>query len=138
VALAVAALAGCGGGSERSAAPPPRLPAALASQLAQRSDRVAALLEVGQSCPALDEARRLHEQTIAAINTGRVPGPLQEQLSGAVGDLVDRIHCVPPPRNEDEDKKPAKDHEGKDHKGKDHKGKDGGDHGDGSGHGGGG
>jgi hypothetical protein len=38
----------------------------------------------------------LQRRTVAAINAGRVPAELQEQLSGAVNDLASRVTCVPP------------------------------------------
>jgi hypothetical protein len=103
--LLAATLAGCGSG--RKAAPPePKLPVALAEQLAARSDKVAEALDAGDSCRALEEAVRLHRETIAATNAGRVPGPFQEQLGTTAQDLVSRIRCVPPPaqeENKDED-----------------------------------
>ena len=91
------AIAGCGSGSDkRAAAPPPRLPSALASQLAHASDSVAAALDTGDSCSALTLAQTLQQKTIAAINGHHVAGPLQEPLQAAVNDLVGRIQCVPP------------------------------------------
>jgi len=57
---------------------------------------VAAALAAGDSCGALALARRLQQRTIAAINDGKVAAGLQEQLSGAVNELVTRVHCVPP------------------------------------------
>jgi len=57
---------------------------------------VAAALAAGNSCRALALARRLQQRTIAAINDGKVAAGLQEQLSGAVNELVTRVRCVPP------------------------------------------
>jgi hypothetical protein len=57
---------------------------------------VAAALAAGDSCRALALARRLQQRTIAAINHGKVAAGLQEQLSGAVNELVTRVRCVPP------------------------------------------
>ena len=95
-ALAVAlCLAGCGSGAGRHTAPPPRLPRALAAALAARSDAVAQALDAGDSCGALSLAQDLQRQTIAAINAGRVSGPLQEPLQGAANLLVGRIRCTP-------------------------------------------
>jgi hypothetical protein len=117
-ALAVAlCLAGCGSGSERRVAPQPKLPAPVASALASRSDEVAQSLAGGDDCRALTLAQQLQDETIAAINAGRVPGAFQEQLSSTVGDLVSRIQCVPAAKPRDNGK-----HEGK-HK-KKHKGDD--------------
>jgi hypothetical protein len=99
--LAALWLAGCGSSTpERRAAPRPHLPSPLAGPLADRSDKVAAALDAGDSCQALIEARRLQQATIEAINTGRIPGPFQEHLTSTVGDLVARIQCVPPSDDE--------------------------------------
>jgi hypothetical protein len=117
-ALAAAlCLAGCGSGSERRVAPQPKLPAPVASALASRSDEVAQALAGGDHCRALTLAQQLQDETIAAVNGGRVPGAFQEQLSSTVGDLVSRIQCVPVAKPRDNGK-----HEGK-HK-KKHKGDD--------------
>jgi hypothetical protein len=99
VAIAVAAvadLAGCGGG-DNAAPPPPRIPAPLASSLAARSDAVAERLAANDGCGALDAAKRLQQEAIAAVNARRVPPRFQESLLGAANDLVLRIHCAPPP-----------------------------------------
>jgi hypothetical protein len=93
VLLLTAAVAGCGGAKKPP--PQPKLPVALAQQLADRSDKVAAALDAGDSCRALEEAERLRDETLAATNAGRVPGPFQEQLGATVQDLVGRIRCVP-------------------------------------------
>jgi hypothetical protein len=119
------ALGGCGGSDERAAPPPPRLPAPLASQLASRSDEVARLLESNDGCAALAAAKKLQEDVIAAINSGRVPARLQEPLQGAANDLTVRITCVPPQPPPDEDDE-GKDKHGKGH-GKGKHGRDGGD-----------
>ena len=117
-ALAVAlCLAGCGSASERRVAPQPKLPAPVASALASRSDEVAQALAGGDQCRALTLAQQLQQETIAAINAGRVPGAFQEQLGSTVGDLVSRIQCV----------STAKPRDGGKHRGKDkkkHKGDD--------------
>lgn len=88
------ALTGCGGG-ERTSAPPPQLPSALAKNLAARSDRVAELLATGDRCGARASAARLAAAVVAAINAGRVPAPFQEELGGAAAALAARITCVP-------------------------------------------
>ena len=93
--LAALGLAGCGGGSEDRAAPPPKLPPTLATNLAARSDRVAQALDAGDACAAAALAKELQQQTIAAINAHRVPAPFQEDLAASVTDLVSRIECVP-------------------------------------------
>jgi hypothetical protein len=115
-ALAVAFwLAGCGSGSEHRVAPQPKLPAPVASALASRSDEVAQALADADQCRALSLAQRLQQETISAINAGRVPGAFQEQLGSTVGDLLSRIRCVPaakPPDNgKHKDKGKKKKHE---------------------------
>jgi hypothetical protein len=100
VVVATAVLAGCGSSGGRPSPAPPKLPRALAAQLAQRSDNVAAALDAGNPCGALDQASRLQQDTIRAINEGRVPGPLLENLSSTVSDLVGRIKCIPPVEEE--------------------------------------
>jgi hypothetical protein len=104
-ALAAAlCLAGCGAGAERRGAPQPKLPRPLALALAQRSDRVAAALDAGDPCRAFALAEALQQQTIAAVNSGRVPGPFLEPLQATANDLAGRIVCVVPPEDDDEEK----------------------------------
>ena len=114
-ALAAAfCLAGCGSGSEHRVAPQPKLPAPVASALASRSDEVAQALAGGDQCRALNLAQQLQQETISAINAGRVPGAFQEQLGSTVGDLLSRIQCVPavkPPESGKQKGKGKKKHE---------------------------
>lgn len=129
VAVAIAfAAAGCGGDHHpRSASrQQPKLPHALATQLAAVSVDVARRLDAGDACGALATARSLQQRTIDAINSGSVPGPLQEPLQSAVTDLAARIRCTPRPASSPPAAPaPAKKH-GHEHKdnGK-HKGHDG-------------
>jgi hypothetical protein len=88
-------LAGCGSGPTPRAAPPPKLPAAVAGSLATRSDEVAQALAAGDACRAATLAKQLQQETLASINAGRVPGPFQEHLASAATDLVSRIKCIP-------------------------------------------
>jgi hypothetical protein len=92
----VLCLTACGG-AKQSAPPQPAFSRAVAASLAAQSDAVASALAVGDSCRAATLAHRLQQDTIAAINEGRVAGSLQEQLSSAVNSLVVRVRCVPPP-----------------------------------------
>ena len=100
--VAVLCLAGCGSGADHHAATPqpPRLPRALARDLASRSDAIAQALDAGDPCRASSLARILQAHTIAAINARRIAAGLQEPLAGAVTDLATRIHCTPPPDQE--------------------------------------
>jgi len=51
-----------------------------------------------------DFAQQLQRETLASINTGRVPAPFQEHLASAANDLVSRIRCVPPAQPKDRGK----------------------------------
>lgn len=79
---------------------------------------MAAALTSGDGCTALDQARRLQSETVAAINDGRIPGPFQEQLTSAVNDLLARITCAPPVLEERGNGEGKGKHKGK-HKGHD-------------------
>jgi hypothetical protein len=111
-------LSACGG-AKQAAPPPPTFSHSLASSLATQSDAVADALAAGDTCRALGLAQRLQQSTIAAINGGRVAAGLQEQLSGAVNELVARVQCVPPAppakkEHGEHGKKHDKKHEGDD------------------------
>jgi hypothetical protein len=102
--VAALSLTGCGARQERLPPPQPKLPADIASALAEQSDAVAAALDSGDACRALDQAERLQQESIAAINSRRVPALFQEPLTARVNELVARIECIPPPVNEDDEK----------------------------------
>lgn len=101
-------LAGCGGG-EREQAPQPKLSRPLATQLAARSDRVAARLEANDPCGARAEAEALQQQAIAAVNERRIPTRYLEELTSAVNALAVSIVCVSPPPQSEEDEDDAED-----------------------------
>jgi hypothetical protein len=88
-ALVALALAGCGG----SDASEPRLPAALADDLATFAEDAAAFSDSGDPCAAREQAVALQHATVEAINARRVPKPLQEPLLSAVNDLAFRLRC---------------------------------------------
>jgi hypothetical protein len=97
VAAMLAAAAGCGGHTRVGQRPQqPRLPRALAADLAGRSDLVAARLDAGDACGALAAAKDLQRRAVDAINAHEVPGPLQEPLAGAAASLTVKIRCAPP------------------------------------------
>jgi hypothetical protein len=87
-------LAGCGGGEHRAAPPPPpRIPADVASKLADEADQVATL-DPG-TCEARDAAARFRNDVIASI--GRVPPRYREPLTSAANTLAERLaKCVTP------------------------------------------
>jgi hypothetical protein len=90
-------LGGCGGHGQPhvSARARPALPHALARQLAAESDDIVRGLTAGDDCAALSAAMRLRRQTKQAIDAGRVPAVLRQQLESTAADLANRIHCVP-------------------------------------------
>ena len=114
--LVVLALAGCGGGAERTKPKQPRLPHDLAASWAAQSDQVAGALAEGDGCTAQQVAANLQSQFIAAVNAGRVPRRLQEPLGAAVNDLHARITCTPPQPVVSEPKEHGHDKHGKHHK----------------------
>jgi hypothetical protein len=97
VAFACAIAAGCGG-TDRSAAPPPRLPAKVASLLAQESRSVAESLDGGDPCMARLRLFELGASTRSAIVSGAVPRPFRRHLQDAVNGLGASLPaCVLPP-----------------------------------------
>jgi hypothetical protein len=82
--------AGCGGGEEAA------LPSDLAERLAVQSESVAAEVESGEFCTARAAAVGLQQQAIRAINSGRVPAELQEELLGSANTLLAGISCTRP------------------------------------------
>jgi hypothetical protein len=80
VSLTACSLAGCGEAKHVVAPPPPRLPAALAQRLAGDADAV----------HTRRAALRLQRHVIAAINTGRVPAALQEELQSRANAVAER------------------------------------------------
>jgi hypothetical protein len=98
VALAAFAVAGCGG--TQQAAPPkpvPKLPHALAQSLAQQADDIAAAIDAGDRCAALQRAVTLRTQVVDAVNAHQVPRRYLEPLVSTANDLAGRIACTPPP-----------------------------------------
>jgi hypothetical protein len=97
VALVALAVAGCGGTQQAaSPRPVPKLPRALAQSFAQQADGVAAALEAGDGCTALQRAVTLRTQVVGAVNAHRVPRRYLEPLVSTANDLAGRITCTPP------------------------------------------
>jgi hypothetical protein len=93
VACSVVLLAGCGGSSTKSKSPPaPRIPAAVAQQLAADADAVAAL----SGCAAYEATVKFRSDVIASVS--RIPARYQEPLASAANDLSTRVRACPPPQ----------------------------------------
>lgn len=105
-ALALA-LGGCGGDSgQRDTGP--QIDSAAASELADRSDKIARLLDEDDVCSAAHEADLLRAQAQAEVDDGRVPRALADELVAKADDLVNEVNCEPeppppPPPSDDED-----------------------------------
>jgi predicted small lipoprotein YifL len=78
VLLTACSLAGCG--QAKQVEPPPRLPAALAQRLAAEADAV----------HTRKAALSLQRHVIAAINRGRVPAALLEELSSRANAVAEQ------------------------------------------------
>jgi hypothetical protein len=86
--VAVAALAGCGGGdSARNHVP--KLARADASRLASLADRIEARVARGD-CGARTTMARLQAEALRLVRVGRVPSRLQEPFLSGVNDLTTR------------------------------------------------
>jgi hypothetical protein len=99
------ALASCGGDEPRAeprtetdTAAAPTIKRAVAERLANRSDKVASLLDSGDACGAAQEASSLRADLTAAISENAIPELYLEDLSGLVNEIQAQIPpCQPPP-----------------------------------------
>ena len=105
VASSVALAAGCGSSAREqpTVKPAPRIPAAVAQQLAFDADAVAS----AQGCAARAPAKQLLDDVIAA--SPRIPARYQEQLTSAANDLYAQIPSCPPPQGHGKGKNPKHD-----------------------------
>ncbi len=134
-----AALAGCGGGDgepERRTEPP-RIPSALADELAERSDAVAEKIEAGDLCGAAHEADALEDRVEALIADGEIPRRYQEELASEATWLRDNVNCpqAPPAPEEEEEEDEEKEEKDKEKEEKDKDDKKGKGNGEGNGEG---
>jgi hypothetical protein len=97
----VLALAGCGSSGQTSA-DEPLIPRGLASDLAAKSEAIAAALEAGDVCGAAQLADELKDAVDAAVSGGQVPPELQGELEQTAVELQNDVNC-PEPEEEDED-----------------------------------
>jgi hypothetical protein len=111
-ALALA-LGGCGGdGGQRDSRP--QIDAAAASELADRSDEIARLLDEGDVCAAARQADELRDQALAEVDDGSVPRGLASELVAKADALRNEVNCEPegppppPPSDDDDDRDKGK------------------------------
>jgi hypothetical protein len=106
------AVAGCGGedGAPDNA---PRIDAAAATQLADRSDEVASLIDAGDVCGAAHRADELLAAAETEVEKGTVPPALASELTAKAEALRDEVNCPqpppPPPADEDDEDEDDKD-----------------------------
>jgi len=108
-ACSALALAACGGdGEQEQTAPTPRIDAAIAQPLADRSENVARLLDSGNRCAAAAEAAQLEQEVIAAINDRAIPDVYLEDLGSVAHEIVAQVPPCEQPRDEDDEGKKGK------------------------------
>jgi hypothetical protein len=113
-ACSAVVLASCGGDEQRTEAPP-TIPSDIAEPLAERSEKVASLLDSGDNCAAAEEAAKLEAEVIAAQQRDDMPALYLEDLGSVAHELVAQIPpCEPPPEEEKKDKKDKGDGDGDD------------------------
>jgi hypothetical protein len=99
------------GGSDQSSADAPKLPRALASDLADASEAIADALDAGDVCGAAGLADQLKDAVDAAVSAGQVPSELQGELQQAALDLQNGLNC--PARPEEEEPEEGENAQGK-------------------------
>lgn len=92
------ALAGCGGGE--AAPEEPLIAAAVAEDLAARSDAIADTLGAGDVCSAAQQADELQQAVDQAISSGGVPAAFRASLRETATRLVNEVNCPPAPEEE--------------------------------------
>ena len=112
------ALVACGGGEpepERRSEPP-RIPSAVANELAERSDAVADKIDAGDICGAARDADALEDRVEALIAAGEIPRRYRKELQSEAIWLQANVNCpqpTPPPqedeKEDEEEKKKEKD-----------------------------
>jgi hypothetical protein len=113
LALAALAIGGCGSGDDdtTTTVQPPPVSATTADRLAKLSNRVAANLEVGETCLAAIAADELK----AAVEDADLASSLRPGVEEVADNLVNEVNCPPPPpppEPEKEEKKKKENEEG--------------------------
>jgi hypothetical protein len=101
IALGAAlAPASCGGSDSGEA---PKLPRALAADLADTSEAIADALDAGDVCGAAGLADQLKDAVDEAVSAGQVPPELRGEVEQAALDLQNGVNCPAPPEEEEEE-----------------------------------
>ena len=103
IALAAALACSAWGLDQRSAEP--RLPRALASDLAESSDAIAAALDAGDVCGAAGLADEPKNAADSAVASGQVPAEFSASFEGAALELQNGVNCTAEPEEGKKDGK---------------------------------
>ena len=103
IALGAALASTSCGGSSQSSADEAGLPRAVASDLAERSEAIAAALDAGDVCGAATLADELRDAVDAAVAAGRIPPEFQGELEDTAVELQNGVNCTPEPEEEPEE-----------------------------------
>jgi hypothetical protein len=103
IALGAALASTSCGGSDQSSAEAPRLPRALASDLADTSEAIADALDAGDVCGAADLADQLKDAVDAAVSAEEVPPELRGELEQTALELQNGVNCEAPPEEEQDE-----------------------------------
>jgi hypothetical protein len=127
------ALVACGGGEpepERRSEPP-RIPSAVANELAGKSEAVAQKIDAGDVCGAARDADVLEDRVEALIAAGEIPRRYRDELHSEAIWLQDRVNCPQPAPPQQEEEKEDEEEKEKEKEKEDDKGKGNGEGGDG-------
>ena len=109
----VLAVGGCGG-EDSAQNDAPRIQAAAATQLADRSEEIASLIDAGDVCGAAHRADELLAAAEVEVEEGTVPPELASELTSQAEALRNEVNCpAPPPVEADEDDDEDEDEKGK-------------------------
>jgi hypothetical protein len=98
------AIAGCGDSDPPSEPAQRAVPAAVAQELAKKSDEVAAAVDSGDECDAAHKADELLAKIEERSND--MPATVRQQARAVANDLTAALACEPPPKEPKEKKKP--------------------------------
>jgi hypothetical protein len=107
-ASSAVALASCGGEEpqvEQRTDTLPTIERTVAEGLASRSDKVASLLDAGDTCGAAEEAAALDRDFIETSNRGEIPALYLEDLGSAIKEIQAQIPPCEEPKDKDREKK---------------------------------
>jgi hypothetical protein len=99
---ALALLLGACAGADDDTAASPITDAGVAATLADGAERLAALLDEGDDCAALDEAELLYTRAREGTDAGSVPPEVAREIEDVAAELTRALECDPEPEEEPE------------------------------------